>query len=84
MNYAIDGLGWLGAAALLLAYGLQASGLRPGARYHGLNLAGAAGLAAASLYRAAYPAGALNAVWVALACLGLARALSARRAVPTD
>jgi hypothetical protein len=65
--------GWLGAVALLLAFGLAAAGLvKPSSGFYlGLNLFGALGLARASLSRRAYSPAMLNIVWAVIAALSL-------------
>lgn len=66
--------GWLGAVALLLAFGLGAAHIvePSSAVYLGLNLFGALGLARASLLRRAYSPALLNMVWAAIAAFSLA------------
>jgi hypothetical protein len=66
--------GWLGAVALLLAFGLVAAGLvQPSSGFYlGLNLFGALGLARASLSRRAYSPALLNIVWAVIAAFSLA------------
>lgn len=73
--------GWLGAAALLLAYGLVSSGrLSPrGAPFQAVNLAGSLGLAANSGYHGAWPSVALNLVWMAIGAAALVRLRGAGR-----
>jgi hypothetical protein len=65
--------GWCGAAALLLAFGLGATGaIRPSsAVYLVLNLFGAVGLAYTSLARRAYPPAVLNVIWAVIAAVSL-------------
>jgi len=71
----IDAGGWLGAAALLLAYALvsikrlDAGGLG----YQWLNLAGGTLLLANSFYYGAFPSVGVNAVWIAIGIFALAR-----------
>jgi hypothetical protein len=73
----VEVAGWAGAALLLLGYGLLAMGrLTSGARYHALNVVGAAGLGLNGAYHGAFPSVALNLVWVALGVLALRRARS--------
>lgn len=75
---AVTVLGWLGAASLLLAYGLTSTGRLPpeGARFQSLNLAGAVALTVNSGYHSAWPSAALNIVWIVI---GLAALVRARR-----
>ncbi len=71
----VAGAGWLGAAALLLAYALVSAGRLEAGRpaFQAMNLLGAAGLAANSGYHAAWPSAILNLVWIAIGLLALAR-----------
>jgi len=71
----VDTAGWLGAAALLLAYGLVSTGrLRGGSTgFQLLNLGGAAGLLANGVHHGAWPSVALNGVWLAIGVLALVR-----------
>jgi hypothetical protein len=66
-------LGWGGAAALLVAFGLDAVGVMRSSTPASLvlNLVGALGLAYASLSRRAYPPAALNFIWAAVAAVSL-------------
>lgn len=67
-------VGWSGAGALLVAFGLAAAGaVRPSsATYLLLNLCGASGLARVSLSRRAYPPAVLNLIWAVIAAFSLA------------
>jgi hypothetical protein len=78
----IEALGWAGAAALLLAYGLVAGGRLAGSsvRFHALNLFGGAALAVNSGVNGAWPSAALNVVWLGIGAWALLRT---RRPVPT-
>ena len=71
----IDVFGWLGAAALLAAYGLVSSGRLQGRSlaFQVLNVVGSGALMANSGYYHAWPSAALNAVWMAVGLLALAR-----------
>jgi hypothetical protein len=71
----IEVLGWAGAGALLLAYGLVASGRLSGvsARCHALNLFGGAALAVNSGVNGAWPSAALNVVWLGIGGWALLR-----------
>jgi hypothetical protein len=71
----IDTVGWAGAAALLLAYGLVSSGRLNGRsiRFQLLNLGGAVGLLANGIYHDAWPSAALNAVWFVIGVTALMR-----------
>jgi hypothetical protein len=72
----IDALGWVGAACLLLAYGLTSVGRLPpeGWRFQLLNLFGALALALNSAYHHAWPSAALNLVWIGIGLAALLRA----------
>jgi hypothetical protein len=72
---AIDGAGWAGAAALLLAYGLVSSGRLTGRSlsFQLLNLFGALGLLANGVWHGAWPSAALNAVWLVIGTTALTR-----------
>jgi hypothetical protein len=78
---AINILGWLGVAALLLAYGLISAGKVKGdsVPYQVMNLGGSACVLLNSLRFGAYPSVGVNAVWMVIAGLALARALRPRR-----
>lgn len=71
-------VGWCGAFALLLAFGLSATSLlQPSsAAYLVLNLFGAVGLAYASLSRHAYSPAVLNIIWALVAALSLIALIS--------
>ncbi|MCS7236098.1 MAG: hypothetical protein RMM30_09010 [Armatimonadota bacterium] len=76
----VDALGWVGAAALLLAYFLVSSRRVHGGSllYQGLNAAGSLLLGANSLYYGAVPSAFVNLVWLAIAVYGAASGLRAR------
>ncbi|GAA2130447.1 CBU_0592 family membrane protein [Nocardioides bigeumensis] len=75
VNLVIEVVGWIGAVAVVGAYGLAASGLlptdRPGSA--GLNLVGAAGLLLNSAANQAWPSAGLNLVWLVIGVMSLAR-----------
>ena len=75
MKLLIDILGWIGAAALLIAYGLVSSKRLQGDSlvYQFLNLAGSALLIANSFYYGAYPSVSVNTIWIAIAIFTLWR-----------
>ena len=75
MQLFVDTIGWLGAVGVLLAYGLVSTRrVDPTAvRYQLLNFSGAIGLGINTLYYAAYPSTALNAVWALIAVAALWR-----------
>jgi hypothetical protein len=76
MDALIDTTGWLGAIALLSAYRLVSAGRLDGdgAAFQLLNLAGATALLANSSYHRAWPSAGLNAVWLVIGLIALARA----------
>ncbi len=79
--------GWLGTAALLLAYALVSTRRLPGdsPRYQALNLVGGALVLVNSFYHGALPSVAVNAFWIAIAVFALSRVWLARRpAAPRD
>ena len=73
MKVMADALGWVGAVALLLAYGLlsfrRLSG--QGKTYQGLNIFGSFLLIINTAYHQAYPSTAVNVIWIAIAVLTL-------------
>jgi hypothetical protein len=81
MNIFLELSGWLGTAALLLAYALVSARRLPGdsPRYQALNLAGGALVLVNSFYHGAMPSVAVNAFWIAIALFALSRARLARR-----
>jgi hypothetical protein len=75
MKLLIDILGWTGAAALLIAYGLVSIKKLQGdtLSYQLLNLAGSALLIVNSFYYGALPSVSVNLIWVAIAIFALTR-----------
>ncbi len=80
-NLVIDALGWAGATALLLAYGLVSTKRVTGdaVSYQALNLVGSVFVLGNSFYYGAMPSAAVNAVWIAIAALTLGRRGRSRR-----
>jgi len=74
-NTLIDIVGWIGAAVLLLAYGLLSTRKTgsDSAVYQWLNLAGSALLVVNSLFYGAYPSSGVNIVWISIALYALFR-----------
>lgn len=74
MTWAIEAIGWAGAATILVAYLLVSSGRLTGqsAAFQWMNVAGAAGFIVNSGWHGAIPSTALNIVWmlIGLATLG--------------
>ena len=68
-------LGWIGSAAVLIAYGLISTGRVQGSSlfYHSLNLVGSICLIVNSGYYGAYPSTFVNAVWTLIAVFALVR-----------
>ena len=75
MHFAIEGAGWLGAALILLAYGLLSSGRLDGksAVYQWMNVVGSVGVIINSGYNGAIPSVALNVVWMVIGFVALYR-----------
>ena len=79
-------IGWTCTVLLVGAYALVAT-RKLDARsptYHVLNLIGAIGLAAYSLYKVAWPQFALNLFWGAVALIGIVIAVVAARRLRAD
>ncbi|GAB4048536.1 CBU_0592 family membrane protein [Catellatospora paridis] len=75
----VEVAGWLGATALLLAYGLLSSGrIAAGTTYQLLNLVGAVALAVNGVVHRALPSVAVNVVWLIIGLAAL-RGLAGRR-----
>ena len=72
---AIEIVGWVGAALILLAYLLLSAGrLAPrSVAYQGMNLAGAIAFVLNSGWNGAIPSAALNVVWAGIAIFALVR-----------
>jgi len=79
MRFLIAVCGWIGSAAVLIAYGLVSTN-RVGPRsaiYHLLNLGGSVCLLVNSGYYGAYPSTFVNVVWSFIATFALFRAFQA-------
>lgn len=76
-----DIIGWIGAGALLIAYGLISAGKleSDNTNYQGLNVVGSLGLIVNSTWYGAYPSTALNVVWIAIGFFALRRILRSRK-----
>lgn len=70
-----DILGWIGAALVLGAYGLVSLGKLPStsALWAGMNIVGAASLAASAALDRRWPFVVLNSVWLMIGVVSLAR-----------
>jgi hypothetical protein len=74
MALVIEMIGWTGAAAVLLAYGLVSTdrvSSRSGA-YQLLNIGGAVGLVINSAWNGAIPSAAVNVIWIGIGVYALA------------
>ena len=81
-EFVLELAGWLGTAALLLAYALVSTRRLPGdsPRYQALNLVGGALVLVNSFYHGAMPSVAVNAFWIAIALFTLGRVRLRRNA----
>ena len=81
----VDVLGWIGVAALLVAYGLVSARKLDGGSfpYQILNLLGSALLILNSLYYGAYPSVGINIAWIAIALISISQIIRKARQ-PTD
>ena len=73
INFWIDLLGWIGAFALVAAYGLISNNKLQGDSqfFQWLNLLGGALLLINTAYNGAFPAAFVNVVWIVIAVLAL-------------
>ena len=71
----LDGIGWLGAALVIVAYALVSfNRLTPGSLfYQGLNVAGSALLIVNTAWHAAWPSAVVNIVWAAIGLVAVTR-----------
>jgi hypothetical protein len=78
----MDVLGWCGALAVLLAYGLVSTRRAAGDSlgYQSLNIGGALLLLANTAYQGAYPSSFVNAVWTTIGVVVLLRRGERKRA----
>ena len=69
-----DAIGWLGAAALLVAYAMISARKWEGhsSAFQFLNIGGSALLAANTIFYGAYPSTVVNLVWAAIAIFTIA------------
>ena len=82
MGLLIEIFGWIGSAAVVLAYALIATNKMQNSSpiYHWLNLGGSVCLIANTGYNRAYPSTFVNAVWSLIALFALIRIVqSAKR-----
>jgi hypothetical protein len=75
MKLAVEIIGWVGAALILVAYGLLSSGRRTGRSrlYQGMNIVGAVGFVINSGLNHAFPSAALNVIWIGIGVYALVR-----------
>ncbi len=80
MSLFITIIGCLGAAALLLAYGLVSTSRMPGDgfTYQAANLFGSFGLMINSAYHSAWPSAMLNIIWSGIGAVAIGRIIAAR------
>jgi hypothetical protein len=78
----VDGLGWVGAAAVVAPYALVSIGRLSGTSlaFAILNVFGGVLLLLNTWYHEAYPSAVVNVVWTAIGVFAIARALHARYA----
>jgi hypothetical protein len=69
-----DAVGWLGAAALLVAYAMVSSGKMEAdsASYQILNIVGSILLVANTIFYRAYPSSFVNLIWAGIAVFSMA------------
>ena len=74
MKQFIDILGWYGAVAVLLAYGLNSFEIiKPRKLFQFLNITGSFGLLINSAYYTAWPSVGVNVVWMLIGFFALGR-----------
>jgi hypothetical protein len=80
MTLFIDLLGWIGAIALLVGYGMVSAGRLQGTSwlYQQLNLGGSVLLIVNTAWHGAFPSAFLNVVWVAIALAAMLRLRKSR------
>jgi hypothetical protein len=69
-----DGIGWVGAAALLVAYAMVSSKKLEGdsTAYQFLNIIGSLFLAVNTIFYQAYPSSFVNMIWIGIAVFSIA------------
>ena len=85
-EYFVEAVGWLGAALILLAYGLLTAGKLQAQSYayQGMNVVGAAGFIVNSGWNGAIPSAALNVVWAGVGLFAILRLARRRRPGPAS
>lgn len=73
-HFWFDAIGWLGAAALLIAYAMVSSNKVEGnsTAYQLLNIVGSLLLAANTIFYRAYPSAFVNLIWIGIAVFSIA------------
>ena len=81
MALVIELIGWAGAVAVLLAYGLVSTDRVSSRswRYHLLNIGGAVGLVINSSWNGAIPSAVVNLIWIGIGVYALAAKASSSR-----
>jgi len=81
IEIAVEVVGWVGAALILLAYLLLSMGKLTGqsAFYQWMNVVGAAGFTVNGWWHGALPSAALNVIWMLIGAVALLRIAAARR-----
>ena len=74
-NALLDGVGWVGAALVVVAYALVSfNRLSPATfRYQAFNIVGSLFLIVNTAWHAAWPSTAVNIIWAAIALIALTR-----------
>ena len=80
MKLAVEVIGWMGAALILVAYGLLSAGKLTGRStlYQGLNIVGAVAFVINSGVNGAYPSAGLNVIWIGIGVYALIKYRGAR------
>jgi hypothetical protein len=74
-HFWFDAVGWVGAAALLIAYAMVSHKRLEGdsGAYQALNISGSLLLAANTIFYGSYPSTFVNLIWAGIAVLAVAR-----------
>jgi hypothetical protein len=80
MNLTIETIGWIGAALVLVAYGLLSAGRMTSrsVSYQAMNIAGSIGLVINSAWNGAVPSAVVNIIWMGIGAFALVRMRPAR------
>jgi hypothetical protein len=81
VEIAVEIVGWIGAALILLAYLFLSAGKLTGQSvvYQGMNIVGAAGFVINGWWHRAIPSAALNVLWLLIGAFATWRILKKRR-----